>query len=491
MGCGSCALKTNGGCSTGGKSCGCNRKSVYDWLVDIPEPNYKTIIPIEVSFKSGARKSYYQCRSSLNTLTGDVVVVESEVGYDVGTITLSGELVKLQMKKYKVRKKLPELPRVLRRANEADLSKLNELRTLEKETLMKARVIARHLQLDMKIGDVEYQGNGKKVTIFYTAEDRVDFRQLIKDYAREFRVKIEMRQIGMRQESARIGGIGACGRELCCSTWLNDFKSVSTSAARYQNLSINQTKLSGQCGRLKCCLNFELDTYLEAWKKIPKKVDKIETAEGVAFLQKTDILRHLMIYKYPDKPVYYKLSAEDVTSIKEMNKNGQKPENLYSLAIREVEDDLLEKDEDLVGQIKLESLPTRKRRGNNRRGRNKNQNQNRKKVKSKKPEEKKPNAQKEEQQANSKNQNTAKKQTGNRRRKGGQQKNANAAKPKPQGQPNQSKRQGQKKPRTDKKNEQNKPQQQAGGQKKSNTKRRYPRKPKNNNNNQNDKKADS
>lgn len=490
MGCGSCALKTNGGCSTGGKSCGCNRKSVYDWLADIPEPNYKTIIPVEVSFKNGARKSYYQCRSSLHALTGDVVVVESEIGYDVGTITLSGELVKLQMKKYKVRKKLPDLQRVLRRANEADLTKLNELRTLEEETLIKARVIARNLKLDMKIGDAEYQGNGKKVTIFYTAEDRVDFRQLIKDYAREFRVKIEMRQIGMRQESARIGGIGACGRELCCSTWLNDFKSVSTSAARYQNLSINQTKLSGQCGRLKCCLNFELDTYLEAWKKIPKKVDRIETAEGVAFLQKTDILRHLMIYKYPDKPVYYKLSAEDVTSIKEMNRNGQKPENLYSLAIREVEDDLLGKDEDLVGQIKLESLPTRKRRGN-RRGRNKNQNQNRsKKAKSTKPQGQKPNERKDAQQAKSQKPNSAKKQTGNRRRKGGQQKTAGANQPKQQSQQNRAKKQGQK-PRTDKRNEHNKPQQQAGEQKKSNNKRRYSRKPKNNNNNQNDKKTDS
>lgn len=486
MGCGSCALKANGGCSTGGKSCGCNRKSVYDWLADIPEPNYKTIIPVEVSFKNGARKSYYQCRSGLNTLTGDVVVVEAEVGYDVGTITLSGELVNLQMKKYRVREKLPDLKRVIRRANETDIAKLKELRTLEKETLMKARVIARNLKLDMKIGDVEYQANGKKVTIFYTAEDRVDFRQLIKDYAREFRVKIEMRQIGMRQESARIGGIGACGRELCCSTWLNDFKSVSTSAARYQNLSINQTKLSGQCGRLKCCLNFELDTYLEAWKKIPKRVEKIETAEGVAFLQKTDILRHLMIYKYPDKPVYYKLSADDVASIKEMNKNGQKPENLYSLAIREVEDDLLGKDEDLVGQIQLESLPTRRRKGN-RRGRNKNQKQTRKKFKPGKPQGQK--------QGDSKpsKQNREDKPSLNKKRGGNQNKKNGGARPK-KFDKNQQEQTGQKKrvrqqPKANVENKQEHKKQQLGDKRKPVNKRKGSKRPKNKN--QDEKKTDS
>ncbi len=376
MGCGSCALKSAGGCSTGGKSCGCNKKSVYNWLADLPEPAYRSIIPIEVSFKQGARKAFYQCKSSLDTLTGDYVVLESEYGYDVGKISLSGELVNLQMKKYKEKRKLPELPKVIRKAKDSDIEQLQKLREKEKQTLITARVIAKKLNLDMKIGDVEYQGNGKKVTIFYTAEGRVDFRQLIKEYAQAFKVRIEMKQIGMRQESARIGGLGICGRELCCSSWLTEFKSVTTQAARYQNLSINQTKLSGQCGRLKCCLNYELDSYMEAWKDIPKKVDKLETGEGVAFLQKTDILRKILVYKYPDRTMYYRLPAEKVKEIQEMNKAGKKPENLYSLAIREV-DALAEKEEDLVGQIQLEDLkPLRRKKRRNKRNKSKNQKKN-------------------------------------------------------------------------------------------------------------------
>lgn len=361
MGCSSCALKSAGGCGTNGKSCSCNRKSVYNWLADLPEPAYRSIIPVEVSFKNGARKEFYQCKTSFQTFTGDHVVVEAESGYDVGKISMSGELVNFQMKKYNVREKLPELPRVIRKANQEDINQLEELRSQEKQALIDARVIARKLDLDMKIGDVEYQANGKKITIFYTAEDRVDFRQLIKEYAQVFKMRIEMRQIGLRQESSRVGGIGACGRELCCSTWLNDFKSVNTAAARYQNLSINQTKLSGQCGRLKCCLNYELDTYLDAWKKIPKKVDKIHTMEGTAFLQKVDILRKILVYKYPEKSQYYKLEAIQVTKIKLMNDQGEKPNDLYSLAIREAET-LLEKEVDLVGHIELEPLKKKKKK---------------------------------------------------------------------------------------------------------------------------------
>lgn len=370
MGCGSCALK-GGGCATGGKSCGCNKKSVYNWLADLPEPAYRSIIPVEVSFKKGARKEFFQCKTSFDTLTGDFVVVESDKGYDVGRISMSGELVNLQMKKHKEKRKLPDLPKVIRPAKEEDIAKLQELREREKQSLIDARIIARNLGLDMKIGDVEYQGNGKKITIFYTAEGRVDFRQLIREYATKFRVRIEMRQIGMRQESARIGGLGVCGRELCCSSWLTEFKSVTTQAARYQNLSINQTKLSGQCGRLKCCLNFELDNYMEAWKDIPKKVDRIETEEGVAFLQKTDILRKIMVYKYPDRSQYYKLTTEKVKEIQALNKAGKKPENLNSMAIREAET-FLEKEVELVGQIELEDLKTSKRRKNWRKKRNNN-----------------------------------------------------------------------------------------------------------------------
>ena len=360
MGCGSCALKKEGGCATGGKSCGCNRKSVYNWLADLPEPAYRSIIPVEVSFKRGARKEFYQCKSSFDTLTGDYVVVEADRGYDTGQISMSGELVLFQMRKHKNKTKLPELPRVIRKARQVDVDQLHALREQESQSLITARVIANKLKLKMKIGDVEYQGNGKKITIYYTAEGRVDFRQLIKEYAQAFKVRIEMKQIGMRQESARIGGIGICGRELCCSTWLTDFKSVTTTAARYQNLSINQDKLTGQCGRLKCCLNYELDNYMDAWKDIPKKVKKLETLEGTAYHQKTDVLRKIMVFKFPDRSQFYKLKAEKVNEIIALNKQGKKPENLHSLAIREAES-VLEKEVELVGQIDLGELKTPKR----------------------------------------------------------------------------------------------------------------------------------
>ena len=242
--------------------------NTFDWLsvMDVEDPEPFDIV--EVSFKNGARKSFYKNPESLDIITGDNVVVETGTGYDIGRITLSGDLVRLQMKKKNVDEDAV-LHAVLRRANDRDMERLEEARSMEKHTMIRSRVIARTLGLEMKIGDVEYQGDKRKATFFYTADGRVDFRELIRHYAKEFRVKIEMRQIGARQESARIGGLGSCGRELCCSTWLTDFKSVSTAAARYQNLAINQAKLSGQCGRLKCCLNYELDTYLDALEHFP------------------------------------------------------------------------------------------------------------------------------------------------------------------------------------------------------------------------------
>jgi len=243
---------SNGGCGSGG----CNKLNTYDWLSRMDLPDSNDFGYVEVSFKNGSRKSFYHYSPHSHAVTGDMVVVESGAGMDVGKISLSGDLVRLQMKKKNVDQE-GIVHKIVRRANERDLEKLHEARSKEKQTMIKARIIARKLELDMKIGDVEYQGDKRKATFFYTAEGRVDFRELIKQYAKEFRVKIEMRQIGARQESSRIGGIGSCGRELCCSTWLTDFRSVSTAAARYQNLAINQTKLSGQCGRLKCCLNFE------------------------------------------------------------------------------------------------------------------------------------------------------------------------------------------------------------------------------------------
>ncbi|HFB99940.1 MAG TPA: hypothetical protein ENJ53_03960 [Phaeodactylibacter sp.] len=322
--------KSNGGCSTGG----CNKLNTYDWLSKLDLPDYSDYGYVEVSFKNGARKSFFQhTPHTTYAVTGDMVVVDNGGGSDIGKISLSGDLVRLQMKKKRV-KEDSILLKVIRKANQRDLEKLQEARDKEPEVMVKARVIARKLKLDMKIGDVEFQGDKRKITFYYTADGRVDFRELIRQYAKEFRVKIEMRQIGARQESARIGGIGSCGRELCCSTWLSDFRSVSTAAARYQNLAINQTKLSGQCGRLKCCLNYELDTYMDALSAFPKGVDTLHTEAGKAVLVKTDIFKRTMYFAYlSDKGgrgKFYPLDLERVKEIREMNKNGEKPAELLS-----------------------------------------------------------------------------------------------------------------------------------------------------------------
>lgn len=288
MACNGCASKNNGGC---------NRLNTFDWLsamhIDDPIP-FKIV---EVSFKDGARKGFYHNQDFVDAITGDLVVVESKNGYDIGKVSLSGELVRMQMVKKRVTEE-KVVHKVLRIANEHELERQKEVRTREMQTMVRARAIARTLDLDMKIGDVEYQADGRKATFYYTADGRVDFRELIRHFAREFKVKIEMRQIGARQESSRIGGVGSCGRELCCSTWLTNFKSVSTAAARYQNLAINQAKLSGQCGRLKCCLNYELDTYMDALTHFPKNAEKIQTEGGLAVLVKTDIFKQLMYYAY-------------------------------------------------------------------------------------------------------------------------------------------------------------------------------------------------
>lgn len=318
--------QNNGGCSTGG----CNRMNSFDWLTMTEISDPLAFDYVEISFKNGSRKSFYKNHELNKVSSGDTVVVEASSGYDIGEVNLSGELVRLQMKKKSVTPQEVEFS-VIRKANERDLEKLEEARLSEKEVMVKARVIARKLGLIMKLGDVEFQGDKRKATFFYTADGRVDFRELIRHYAKEFRVKIEMRQIGARQESARIGGIGSCGRELCCSTWLTDFKSVSTSAARYQNLAINQAKLSGQCGRLKCCLNYELDTYLEALEAFPNKADRLETEVGYAFLVKTDIFKGLMYYAYEKEGMrgkFYALNLERVKHILALNRKGGKPAEL-------------------------------------------------------------------------------------------------------------------------------------------------------------------
>lgn len=361
--------KSNGHCATGG----CNKLNTYDWLRYLPVPSGQEFRVHEVSFKNGIRKGFYANKSKLDVMTGDMVCVETESGYDVGRISLSGELVKLQMKKRKVSVDLTFSP-ILRKATDTDVQKMMEGRAMEGSIMLRARKFARELNLEMKIGEVEYQGDKRKATFYYIAEDRVDFRELIKTFAKEFRVKIEMRQIGARQEAGKIGGLGSCGRELCCSTWLTDFKSVGTNAARYQNLSINQSKLSGQCGRLKCCLNYELDTYMDALREFPKDADFLKTDFGDARLIKTDIFKKLMVYEFNDGGKQYPLTIIKVREIRAMNQEGKKPEHLEGL---KYEPEVPKKEEEFIDVIEHVSLKTIEKAEKNRRIKNQNQrNQN-------------------------------------------------------------------------------------------------------------------
>ncbi len=373
MGCSSCGVGSNGtpsGCGDKGhcSSGSCNKLNTYDWIAnkEMFDPSEYNIV--EVSFKKGAHKDFFINEHAGQCITGDMVVVETASGYDVGRISLSGELVRIQMKKKFTSEDRVSF-KIIRQANERDLEKLEEARQLEKEAMVKARVIARTLGLDMKIGDVEFQGDKKKGTFYYTAEGRVDFRELVKEYAREFKVKIEMRQIGARQESARIGGIGSCGRELCCSTWLSDFKSVNTSAARYQNIAINQSKLSGQCGRLKCCLNYELDTYMDALEAFPDDADTLRTKVGNAHLIKTDIFKGLLYYVYENDRMRGNIISIDTTrakEVKKLNKKGVFPDELALFVaeeVRNVDDANIEHGyEDVTGLIELKTEPKKKRK---------------------------------------------------------------------------------------------------------------------------------
>jgi cell fate regulator YaaT (PSP1 superfamily) len=364
MGCSNCGTskdgkpsgcKSNGGCSTGG----CNRLNVHDWLANLPfsDPESGCRI-VEVSFNQGSRKDFYRNATTLLFEKGDMVSVEGVSGFDVGEVTLTGELVRLQLKKKGVEEKNPEIKKVLRKANDKDLEIMQQNKSREKEALIRSRAIARQLKLEMKMSEVEIQADGRKATFFYIADDRVDFRELIKLYAGEFRLKVEMRQIGARQEAAKVGGIGSCGRELCCSTWLSDFKSVNTTAARYQNLSINQSKLSGQCGRLKCCLNYELDTYLDALQNFPDNAETLQVAKGTAILIKKDIFKNLMWYVLPDSNKQYPLTIERVRKIRQQNMQNVVPDGLEPVEIttgkpKEAEESGFV---DLVGQISLRTL---------------------------------------------------------------------------------------------------------------------------------------
>ena len=318
--------KNNGSCGTGG----CNKLNVFDWLANMELPSGQAPCDIvEIRFKN-SRKGFYKNVNNLQLNVGDVVAVEATGGHDIGVVSISGELVRLQMKKRNVKADSEEVKKVYRKAKQADIEKWQEAQGLEHATMYRARTCAVKLNLQMKISDVEYQGDRTKAIFYYTADDRVDFRELIKVLADEFKVRIEMRQIGARQEAGRLGAIGSCGRELCCSTWLTDFRSVSTSAARYQQLSLNPLKLAGQCGKLKCCLNFELDSYMDALQDFPEVNNvKLETEAGRAFHQKTDIFRRTMFFSYTHEPDnFIALPVDRVKEIIEMNKNSQKPADL-------------------------------------------------------------------------------------------------------------------------------------------------------------------
>jgi cell fate regulator YaaT (PSP1 superfamily) len=338
--------------------------NVHDWLANLPYSDPASVCSIvEISFNNGSRKEYYRNATLHHFEKGDMVAVEGVSGYDVGSVSLTGELVRLQLKKRNVDERNPDMKKILRRAGDQELVKWQENKKREPAALIRSRAISRQLNLQMKLCEIEFQADGKKGTFFYTADDRVDFRELIKIFASEFRVKVEMRQIGIRQEAAKVGGIGSCGRELCCSTWLTDFKSVNTTAARYQNLSINQTKLSGQCGRLKCCLNYELDTYLDALQSFPDTADTLVMAKGIATLMKRDIFRNLMWYVLPDSNKQYPLTVERVKAIQRLNREGIKPEELQ---VADVAPSKLKEEEpefvELVGQISLRSLERNSKR---------------------------------------------------------------------------------------------------------------------------------
>lgn len=343
MGCSSCSsgggtprgCKNHGTCSSGG----CNKLEVYDWLGNISLPQGQEAYDIlEIRFKN-SRKAFYRNSKGLDLYVGDVVAVEAAPGYDVGVVSVVGELARIQVNKKAPNLKMNEVKKVLRIANQKDIDNWQKARSLEKDVMYSSRTLAVNLGLEMKISDVEYQGDLTKATFYYTADGRVDFRQLIKDMAEAFKIRIEMRQIGARQEASRLGAIGSCGRELCCSTWLTDFRSVSTSAARYQQLSLNPQKLAGQCGKLKCCLNYELDMYLDALKEFPKYDVKINTEKGWANHVKTDVFRRQMWFAYSGEAAIgsglIPLNPTRVKELVELNKNGIIPKDLVEYVEQE------------------------------------------------------------------------------------------------------------------------------------------------------------
>ena len=380
MACGSCGTssngvpkgcKSNGNCGTGTCGSGSNKLNVFDWLANMTLPSGQERFNIfEVRFKNG-RKHFYKNTKNISITMGDIVTVEGNPGHDVGTVSLAGELVKVQMKKRKVAHDSEDIKTIYRKSNQKDIDIWQQARAKEEETQRRGREILGRLDLKMKLSDVEYQGDGKKATFYYTADARVDFRQLIRDLASAFSIRIEMKQVGARQEAARLGGVGSCGRELCCSTWLTDFRKVTTAAARYQQLSLNPLKLAGQCGKLKCCLNFELDTYLDALKKFPKQDVVLKTEMGDAVFVKMDIFKEHLWYTYKEERFkWYRLTLDQVLEIIALNKNNEKSTSLEDYESNGFSPEKIDF-EDAVGQDSLTRFDIPKKRKRKRNNRNK------------------------------------------------------------------------------------------------------------------------
>lgn len=376
MSCQSCSTGKDGqpkGCKNNG-TCGtdsCNKLTVFDWLANMSLPQGEEPFKgVEVRFKNG-RKQYYKNTENISLSIGDIVATQAQSGHDIGMVTLTGELVRIQMKRKKIDiNNEEEVLKIYRKANQKDIDIWSAARDKEEPMKVKARQFAIDLKLQMKISDIEYQGDASKATFYYTAEERVDFRELIKLFAKEFRTRIEMKQVGFRQEASRLGGIGSCGRELCCSTWLTDFRSVSTSAARYQQLSLNPLKLAGQCGKLKCCLNYELDAYMDALKDFPKTETKLYTEKGTAVCQKTDIFKGHLWYAYEGEWMnWHILTTTQANEIIEMNNKKEKVPNLEDYSSELIEDTKNEF-ENVVGQDSLTRFdsPKRKNKRRNKRG---------------------------------------------------------------------------------------------------------------------------
>ncbi|MEI6865067.1 regulatory iron-sulfur-containing complex subunit RicT [Flavicella sp.] len=383
MGCTSCSTnksgvpsgcKSNGSCATGS----CDKLTVFDWLSNMALPSgQKPLNIVEVRFKNG-RKHFYRNNNSFHLAIGEIVAVESSPGHDIGTVSLTGELVRVQMKKKKVSEDSEEVKKIYRKASVRDIEIWQAARDKEVETQRRGRDILGRLGLKMKLSDIEYQGDGNKATFYYTAEDRIDFRQLIKNLASAFSIRVEMKQVGLRQEAARLGGVGSCGRELCCSTWLTDFRKVNTASARYQQLSLNPQKLAGQCGKLKCCLNYELDSYLDALKGFPKSDVVLETEKGRATFVKMDIFKGLIWYTSKEEGFkWFKLTLEQAQEVIALNKNGEK-----SPSLEELESDMVVATkiefENVVGQDSLtrfDKPKTKNKRRSKRRKSGQGQNQ--------------------------------------------------------------------------------------------------------------------